>query len=98
MWVNATAMAAYGLAAYGYNDLALEIASRVVGALAADLRTSGQWHEAYSTDDGSALAAPGFLSWNTLVAELVSNLKQRINPFELAPRSPRKHSRELNIV
>jgi len=92
MWVNANAMAAYGLAAYGYNDLALQIASRVVGALAADLRTSGQWHEAYSTDDGSALAAPGFLSWNTLVAELVSNLKQRINPFELAPRSPRKHS------
>jgi hypothetical protein len=92
MWVNANAMAAYGLAAYGYNDLALEIASRVVGALAADLRTSGQWHEAYSTDDGSALAAPGFLSWDTLAAELVSNLKQRVNPFELAPRSPLRHS------
>ena len=84
MWVNANAIACYGLARYGFIDLALEIASRVVGALAADLRRSSRWHEAYSTGDGSPLAAPGFLSWDTLAAELISNLRAGIDPFHLA--------------
>ena len=84
MWVNANAVAAYGLADYGYRDLALEIASRVTRALAADLRNSSKWHEAYATDgSGAALAAPGFLSWDTLAGELLSNLRAGVNPFKL---------------
>jgi glycogen debranching enzyme len=84
MWVNANAVAAYGLADYGYRDLALEIASRVTRALAADLRNSSKWHEAYATDgSGAALAAPGFLSWDTLTGELLSNLRGGVNPFKL---------------
>ena len=91
MWVNANALACYGLAEHGYTQLAIEIATRVVGALAADLRRDRQWHEAYSTSDGRALAAPGFLSWDTLSAELLSNLQRGINPLKLLPRSePRR--------
>ena len=86
MWANANVLACYGLAEYGYHELALEIATRVVGALAADLRRSRMWHEAYSTFDGRALAAPGFLSWDTLSAELLSNLQRGVNPFKLAPK------------
>lgn len=86
MWVNANVLACYGLAEYGHRELALEIATRVVRALAADLRLSHVWHEAYSTADGRALAAPGFLSWDTLSAELLSNLQRGVNPFKLAPR------------
>ena len=152
MWVNANALACYGLAEYGQRELAIEIATRVVRALAADLRRSGVWHEAYSTADGRALAAPGlrtltmaltptlaltltlilaltrtrtrtrtrsrtrsrtrtqtrtrtrtrtrtltltdpnqaapgFLSWDTLSAELLSNLQRGVNPFKLAPKN-----------
>ena len=87
MWVNANVLACYGLADYGYRELALEIASRVVRALAADLRLSREWHEAYSTADGRALAAPGFLSWDTLSAELLSNLQRGVNPFKLVPKT-----------
>ena len=91
MWANANALACYGLAEYGQRELAIEIATRVVRALAADLRRSGVWHEAYSTADGRALAAPGFLSWDTLSAELLSNLQRGINPLKLLPRSePRR--------
>ena len=55
MWFNANALACYGLADYGFHDLALDIASRATAALAADLRASGEWHEAcYSTTDGLA--------------------------------------------
>ena len=62
MWVNANALACYGLAEYGQRELAIEIAARVVRALAADLRRSGVWHEVYSTADGRALAASGLLT------------------------------------
>ena len=83
VWVVANAMAAYGLAAHGARDAALDLAARVVGVLADDLRASGTWHEAYSAENGSALAAPGFLSWNTLAADLIPNLRAGIDPFEL---------------
>lgn len=33
----------------------MEIATRVTRTLADDLRNTTQWHEAYSTDDGSPL-------------------------------------------
>jgi len=49
--------------------------------LAEDLENDNSWHECYSTDDGTALAATGFLSWNTLAAEWGSNLRSNINPF-----------------
>jgi len=47
IWVNANAMLAYGLAAYGYQEQALEICHRVTAVLANDIVTTGTWHEAY---------------------------------------------------
>lgn len=93
MWFNANALACYGLARYGHRELALEIAGRVVGALAADLRRHGEWHEAYSTDDGAPLAAPGFLSWDTLAAELLPNLRAGRDPFDLEGGAPGAEAR-----
>ena len=94
MWLNANALACYGLAKYGHTALALEIASRAVAALAADLRRSRAWHEAYSTESGAALAAPGFLSWDTLSAELLSSLRRGVDPFALAARAEPRGSTE----
>ena len=88
MWVNANALTCYGLMRYGFDELAKEIATRVTRTLANDLRNSTEWHEAYSTADGTPLAAPGFLSWDTLVGDLLSNLQLRHDPFEL------RHSHE----
>mgnify|MGYP006133360761 CR=1 FL=1 len=102
MWVNVNALACYGLADYGYTRLALDIATRVVGALAADLRSGGTWHEAYSTaangGGGAPLAAAGFLSWDTLSAELVSNLRDGVNPLKLAPRRSASRSPVERVV
>ena len=50
MWVNANAIACYGLAQYGMKEQALKIAHRVTKALADDLRNSSGWHEAYATN------------------------------------------------
>ena len=87
MWVNANALTAYGLNRYGHKALAIGIARRVTATLARDLRNSSAWHEAYSTADGTALAAPGFLSWDTLVADLLPNLRSGKDPFALRPRA-----------
>lgn len=52
---------------------------------------SGVARGAYSTEDGAPLAAPGFLSWDTLVGDRLSNLQRRHDPFEL------RHSHERCI-
>lgn len=76
-------MLAYTLARLGYADLATTVADRVVALLAADLRAGGQWHESYSSADGTPLAAPGFLSWDTLGASLQAAVAARLDPFAL---------------
>ena len=85
VWVNANAMISYGLLEYGYQKEALMIASRVVDTLAADLRTDQTWHEGYNSETGAGLAADGFLSWDTLGANWLENLRRGVNPFLLAP-------------
>lgn len=84
-WVHVNAMACYGLAAYGFHELAFEIASRITAALAADLQGSQThtWHEAYSTADGAPIGGRGFLSWDTLSADLMSNLRAGIDPMHI---------------
>ena len=71
VWTNANAMLIYGLATSpGHADRAAPLAAAVVRALADDLRANGTWHECLSSATGAGLAAPGFLSWDTLGATL----------------------------
>eukprot|EP00300_Choanocystis_sp_HF-7_P017337 c196_g1_i1.p1 GENE.c196_g1_i1~~c196_g1_i1.p1 ORF type:complete len:445 (+),score=94.86 c196_g1_i1:33-1337(+) len=83
VWVVANALLAYGAAKFGQLDLGMEIAERMVHTLAEDLAQTGTWHESYSAETGQGLAANGFLSWNTLGATLLKNLREGIDPFEL---------------
>ena len=72
------------MARLGYTNQAKLISDRLVHLLAQDLRTTGTWHEAYSSADGSSLAAPGFLSWNTLGAQVQFWVAAKQDPFALA--------------
>jgi glycogen debranching enzyme len=83
IWVNVNAVMAYTLRASGLAPAAGALADTIVRVLAADLRANGQWHEAYNADNGTALAAPGFLSWNTLGADLQANVAEGRDPFSL---------------
>lgn len=83
VWVNENAMLAYALNAYGFTTLAQTLANRTVATLANDILTTGTWHECYDSETGAGLAAPGFLSWDTLGATLVDNILARRNPFDL---------------
>ena len=76
-------MLSYTLARLGFASQAKLVADRVVHLLADDLRTTGSWHESYSSADGSSLAADGFLSWNTLGATLQADVAAARDPFAL---------------
>lgn len=83
LWINVNAILAYSLNRLGYTKEATTIADNVVHVLADDIRNTGVWHECYSTQNGTGLAAAGFLSWNTLGATLQRNLLYNIDPFSL---------------
>ena len=84
VWVNANAVLSLGLMRYGYVKDAVDIAKRVVDALANDLNKDNTWHEGYNSDNGGGLAAKGFLSWDTLVATWPENVAKGVDPFELS--------------
>lgn len=83
LWVNVIAITAHALGSYGYTSLAAQLADNVVNLLAADITQTGTWHECYSSANFSGLAAPGFLSWNTLGATLQRDIAYGIDPFAL---------------
>ena len=84
IWTNANAMLALGMSSYpALRANATEIARRIVRALADDLRATGTWHECMSSASGAGLAAPGFLSWNTLGARLKGDVASGVDPFAL---------------
>lgn len=73
----------YGLASAGFLSQALAVAEAITHLLAEDLRVSGSWHENYHSETGEPLAAPDFLSWNVLAADLLDNVRTGINPFKI---------------
>lgn len=88
VWVNANALLAYGLNSYAGSapeagELALSLANDVVTALANDLRNTGTWHECMSSETGEGLAAPDFLSWDTLGGSLLQDLHMGVDPFAI---------------
>lgn len=84
VWVNENVMLSYGLMRYGFAREAQQLCERVVGVLAADLAAQNTWHECYHADNGTGLAAAGFLSWNTLAGQWTAQLAKGADPFDLA--------------
>ena len=84
VWINVNAVLAHSLFTKGYTSEANKLAAAVVHTLAQDLRTTGSWHECYSSANGTGLAASGFLSWNTLGATLIRDVAAGVDPFSLS--------------
>jgi len=83
IWINVNAVLAHALNAQGFTAQAQDLSARVVHTLADDLRATGTWHESYSSETGEGLAAPGFLSWNTLGATLIQDINDGFDPFAI---------------
>ena len=91
VWTNANALllfgarATCGLPGVGLHvcDAVVAVAKNLTAALAADLRDTGTWHECLSSASGRGLAAPGFLSWDTIIATLLDDVTAGHDPFAL---------------
>ncbi|OGD25605.1 MAG: hypothetical protein A2Y56_03905 [Candidatus Aminicenantes bacterium RBG_13_63_10] len=78
IWPHANWMAMHALLRYGYPDQALAAAERVTRLCLADLSANGMMHENYHAETGAPLAAPNFVSWNLLVAQMIEEARSGV--------------------
>jgi alpha,alpha-trehalase len=78
IWPHANWMVMHGLIHYGYPEAAVEVAERVTRLCVEDLARNGMMHENYHADTGAPLAAPNFISWNLLVAQMMEEARIRV--------------------
>jgi len=75
IWPHFNWMAMHALMRYGYPEQALVVAERVTRLCLADLSANGMMHENYHSETGAPLAAPDFVSWNLLVAQMIDEAR-----------------------
>ena len=78
IWPHANWMFLHALRHYGFPDAAREVAVRVTRVCLADLDENGMMHENYHADTGGPLAAPDFISWNLLVAQMIEEARDGV--------------------
>ena len=78
IWPHANWMVMHGLIHYGYPDAAIVVAERVTRLCLEDLARNSMMHENYHADTGAPLAAPDFISWNLLVAQMIEEARTRV--------------------
>jgi len=78
VWPHANWMVMHALLHYGYPDAALQVAERVTKLCLDDLARNGMMHENYHAETGAPLAAPDFVSWNLLVAQMLEEARARV--------------------
>lgn len=75
IWPHANWMAMHALLRYGYPDAARTVAARVTKLCLDDLAANKMMHENYHSETGAPLAAPDFVSWNLLVAQMIDEAR-----------------------
>ncbi len=75
IWPHANWMMMHALMHYGYPEAALAAAERVVRLCLDDLDRNGMMRENYHADTGAPLAAPDFISWNLLAAQMLDEAR-----------------------
>ena len=73
VWVLTTFLAVRALQRYHRDEVAQEVAARLIRTLAADIQGNGVIHEFYHGETGQPLLSPGFLSWNLLAFGLTAS-------------------------
>lgn len=83
VWPIANYLYIHALLRYGFEKEALDIAEKIATLLIRDIQTTGGMHENYNAETGEPLAAPNFVSWNILIANVIDEIKEKRNPFTL---------------
>lgn len=83
VWPIANYLYLHALLNYGFKKEAVELARRIMAICLRDIKKTGGMHENYHADTGAALAAPDFVSWNLLVAQMAAQVRTGTNPFKI---------------
>ncbi len=78
IWPHANWMFMHALLRYGFPEAALAVAERVTRLCLDDLARNGMMHENYHAETGAPLAAPNFISWNLLVAQMIEEARSGV--------------------
>lgn len=82
IWVVASYVVFRGLVNYGYRAEAERLCEQTVKLLDQDLQRTGDLHEYYVPETGSPVMNPGFLNWNMLAVNMVSELETGQSVFD----------------
>lgn len=77
IWGISNYMVFRGLADYGFNKEARELADKTVTLFGEDLRKEGALHEYYNPETGAPIMNKGFQNWNYLVLNMLAWLESR---------------------
>lgn len=83
IWPIANYIYMHALLNYEFQKEAIELAKRITHLCLNDIMKSGGMHECYNAETGEPLAAPNFISWNLLVANMLDEAINKKNPFGL---------------
>ena len=74
IWIIPCYMIWDGLKRYGYNDIARDLANRILDTAIRDFEKNHYLHEHYCPNTGEGQIAPGFVSWNLLLSIMLSDI------------------------
>lgn len=83
VWPIANYIYIHALLNYGFQKQAIEVAQKIARLVIDDIEKNGMMHENYDAETGKPLAAPNFVSWNLLVANMLDEAMDKRNPFEI---------------
>lgn len=80
VWVISNYMVMHGLANYGHQAEARQLAERTVNLLVGDIKKTGGMNENYDPENGRPAAGGHFLSWNLLAEHMMEEADQGTDP------------------
>ena len=82
IWGISNYMVFSGLAKYGYNKQARQLAEKTIALYGKDLQQNGLLHEYYHPESGEGIINPGFQNWNYLVINMIAWIENRERVLE----------------
>lgn len=76
VWGISNYMVFEGLAKYGYEQEANDLAEKTIRLFGQDIQKCGEMHEYYDPETGEGISNQGFQSWNFLVLNMIRRLSE----------------------
>ena len=75
IWLVANYCVFKGMLNYGFQEEAEDMCEKSVRLLAEDIKNSGQMHEYYDSLTGKPVMNGGFINWNILALNMISEIE-----------------------